>query len=342
MRTGAALRRRAGPEYRRGTQPAQTGNGRQNCSPGAIAGVRAPALRSTPDAGPRNRSQQPDRIRMLRRVEQGLHRAALDDAPRVHHDHVIGHFGHHTQVMRDQHDGGCGFLLQAAHQFQDLRLYGHVERGRRLVGNQQPRLAGQSHRDHHALAHAPAELVRKFVDALLRRRDPYLAQHLDGPLTRLWTAHPAMAQQAFDDLLANGECRIERGHRLLKDHGDPVATQVLQRGFGRTHQFLSLEPYRAAGDAPMRLGQQAHDGQGGHALATSGLAHDGQRAAGVHRKADSVDDRELAVVPLEDGAQIAYFKQAAHRTALLAACAAIGRGTWRWLMAYVPGAVETP
>ena len=50
-------------------------------------------------------------------------------------------------------------------QVEDLRLDRDVERGGRLVGDQQLRIAGERHGDHHALAHAARELVR-----ILRRR----------------------------------------------------------------------------------------------------------------------------------------------------------------------------
>ena len=60
--------------------------------------------------------------------------------------------------------------LQPAEQLQDLRLHRDVERGRRLVGDQQVGLAQQRHRDHHPLAHAAGELVRVHVEAALRPR----------------------------------------------------------------------------------------------------------------------------------------------------------------------------
>ncbi len=50
--------------------------------------------------------------------------------------------------------------LQVDQQPQDLRLDGDVERGRRLVGDQQRRPAHQRHGDHHALAQAAGKLVR--------------------------------------------------------------------------------------------------------------------------------------------------------------------------------------
>ena len=44
--------------------------------------------------------------------------------------------------------------FQIAHQVEDLRLDRYIERRRRLIGNQQPRVTGQRHGDHYALAHA--------------------------------------------------------------------------------------------------------------------------------------------------------------------------------------------
>ena len=58
--------------------------------------------------------------------------------------------------------------LQVGEQVEDLRLDGDVERGGRLVGDQQLRVVGQRHRDHGALPHAAGELVRVLVDPARR------------------------------------------------------------------------------------------------------------------------------------------------------------------------------
>ena len=67
-------------------------------------------------------------------------------------------------------------LLQPAQQVEDLRLDRHVERGRRLVGDQQPRIAGDGHRDHHALVHAAGELMRIVSEPARCGRDPDLLE----------------------------------------------------------------------------------------------------------------------------------------------------------------------
>ena len=48
----------------------------------------------------------------------------------------------------------------AAHEVQDLGLDRDVEGGGRLVGDEQLRVAGERHGDHHPLPHAAGELVR--------------------------------------------------------------------------------------------------------------------------------------------------------------------------------------
>ena len=77
----------------------------------------------------------------------------------------------------------------SADQRQDLRLDRHVERGRRLVGDQQRRAARQRHRDHHALAHAARQLVRIAVEHRARLRNAHLLEHAQRLRARR-RAHP--------------------------------------------------------------------------------------------------------------------------------------------------------
>ena len=123
-----------------------------------------------------------------------MHGAVLDRAAGVHHQHVVGHLGDHPEVVGDDDDRGVELALQVLEQVEDLRLHGHVERGGRLVGDQQARVVDQAHRDHRALAHAAGELVRVVVDAAVRLRDADPVEHLDARaaraaflVTSLWT-----------------------------------------------------------------------------------------------------------------------------------------------------------
>ena len=71
-------------------------------------------------------------------------------------------------------------FLSAVDQVEDLRLDRHVERGRRLVRDQDVRVVQERHRDHRALAHAARVLVRVVAEPLVRASGCRPREHLDG------------------------------------------------------------------------------------------------------------------------------------------------------------------
>ena len=86
----------------------------------------------------------------------------------------------------------------------DLRLHRDVERGRRLVGDDQGRLGAERERDHDALAHAAGEFMRIAVDPLLGRGDADLAEPGDRPLPRLLSrVSGIMRQDRLGELVAD-------------------------------------------------------------------------------------------------------------------------------------------
>ena len=84
-----------------------------------------------------------------------LHRAA-----RVHHHHPVGEVGHHTDIVGDQDHRAGQPPLHVRQDFEHLGLNRGVERGGRLVGDQDRRFHGDRHGDHHPLAHPAGEFVR--------------------------------------------------------------------------------------------------------------------------------------------------------------------------------------
>ena len=95
----------------------------------------APLLRRGVEV--RDRAQQALGVGMARTVEQLGGVRLLDLAAGIHHHDAVGVLGDHAHVVGDQDDGGAEGLLQLAHQVEDLRLDGDVERRGRLVGDQQ-------------------------------------------------------------------------------------------------------------------------------------------------------------------------------------------------------------
>ena len=78
------------------------------------------------------------------------------------------------------------FSRRSARMREDLRLDDHVERGRRLVGDEQLRTQDERERDHDPLAHAAGELVRVLAEP--RRRDAHPPERLERALADLAVA----------------------------------------------------------------------------------------------------------------------------------------------------------
>ena len=85
--------------------------------------------------------------------------AAFDDAAGIHHVDAVGITRHHPEIVSDDDQGHVKAARQLLHQFEDLGLDRHVERSRRLVGDDQLRIARERNSDHDALAHAARKLV---------------------------------------------------------------------------------------------------------------------------------------------------------------------------------------
>ena len=218
----------------------------------------------------RHRAQQAARVGMLRLGEQPAHRRMLDHLAGVHHHDIVHQVGDHAQVVGDQDDRGAELLLQAAQQVEDLRLDRDVERGGRFVGDQQLGIARQRHADHRALPHAAGQLVRIGAGARVPDRGCRPARSIS--IARCQAAArdvAAMQAHRLGDLLAHGEHRVQRGHRILVDHRDVAAAQRAQARGVHRHDVLAVEQDAAADDARRRARDQPHQRQRGHGLAAA-------------------------------------------------------------------------
>ena len=168
---------------------------------------------------PRDRRQQRLRIRVLRRTKDLLNAAGLYRLAAIHHQHPIGDIGHDAHIVGDKDHPHRHLLLQNGNELQNLRLDGDIQRRGWLIGYQHRRPTGERHGDHHPLTHAAGELVRIARKHLFRLGNTHLIEHLFRRAQRLFAPQPLVQAQGFGNLLADGKNRIQRGHRLLKNHG---------------------------------------------------------------------------------------------------------------------------
>src|SRR5262249_60657591 len=88
------------------------------------------------------------------------------------------HLGDNPNVVRDKNHGETATLLDVLEQIEILRLNGDVQAGGRLIGNEQPWLAGNPDSAHGTLAHATTHLVRILSHSYVRRRNPHSPEQL--------------------------------------------------------------------------------------------------------------------------------------------------------------------
>ena len=221
---------------------------------------------------------------MLRRTKDLLNAAGLYRLTAIHHQHPIGDIGHDAHIVGDKDHPHRHLLLQDGNELQNLRLDGDIQRRGWLIGYQHRRPTGERHGDHHPLAHAAGELVRIAREHLFRLGNTHLIEHLFRRAQRLFAPQPLVQAQGFGNLLADGKNRIQRGHRLLKNHGQIRAAHPAHLGvrllIERDHlpvtppQPQPLAAHFAAGGV-----KQTHQRQRGHRFSRTGLTHYRQRLA---------------------------------------------------------------
>ena len=122
------------------------------------------------------------------------------------------------EVVRDEEHREAEVALQILDLLEDLALHDDVERGRRLVHDQELGLERERHRDDHALAHAAGELVR---DTRARGAGRCRRARAAPRRARARALRDALVRlHHVDELVADAHHGVERVHRALEDHRD--------------------------------------------------------------------------------------------------------------------------
>ena len=180
--------------------------------------------------------------------------------------------------------------MSVRQQFQDLRLDGDVERGGRLVGDQQLRVVRQRRGDHHPLALAAGELVRIGVEPFLGIRQPGLVQQVQHAVAQ--RARPAsgwcrvIASPTWRAMVCSGFSEVIGSWKTMP------ATPPRRRWSAASSAVRTSVPSRVMRPVGLlrRGRQQAQGGEGGDGLAAAALADQGDRLAAVDVEGDAAHD----------------------------------------------------
>ena len=92
-------------------------------------------------------------------MEDAFRFTGLNDFPLIHHDDAVREVADHAEVVGDENHGQVEVLAKAFEEIEDLGLDGDIERGDRLIGDDELGLRGEGAGDGDTLALAAGEFV---------------------------------------------------------------------------------------------------------------------------------------------------------------------------------------
>ena len=195
---------------------------------------------------------------------------------------------------------------QAVQYRHDLGLGGDVQRGGRLVGQEQAGPGQQGRGDHDPLQHPAGHLMRVLLEPPGPVLDAHLGEHVHRAAARLRPRHLMVGAQRLGHEVPDAPHRVDVGSRVLEDHRHLAAVPAKIRT-GELADFGTAEPDRAVHLGAGR--QQTADGPGGHGLARPGLADQADGLARPQRERDIPQHGASGAVHLQQHGQAGHLQQ---------------------------------
>ena len=203
---------------------------------------------------------------------------------------------HDAEIVRDEDVGEVELVLEVLEQVDDLGLDRDVERGDRLVGDDQLRPQRERAGDPDPLALSAGELVR--IAVVVLRLEPHPVHQLLNLAAELRPGCQPVQLQRIPDDLPDALAGVERRVGVLEDHLDlaPHWAKILA---GEPDHLLAAVLDGAGG----RL-EQLDDRPAERRLAAAGLADQPEGLALVQGDADVVDGLDARHSPVEEDSRL--------------------------------------
>ena len=216
----------------------------------------------------------------------------LHQLAQIHNADAVGNVLDNAQVVGDEQVGQPHLLLQVLKHVDDLRLDRNVQRGDRLVADDELGVHSQGAGDADALALTAGELVRVAVGVLTVQADA-LEQGDDLVMTLLGVGAQVVDIDALADDVADGHAGVQARVGVLEHdlHTAAVGQHINGDLFLFVKQDLAVVDDGAVG----RL-IQAQQGAARRGLAAAGLTDQAQRLALADGKAHVVHGLNVLLV----------------------------------------------
>ena len=236
---------------------------------------------------PRYRGEKSPGVRMPGGAKELGCRRFLHHPSRVHDDRALRVRRNAAEVVRDEKEGQAPRRAQPIEQLEHLRRNCRVERGRRLVRDQDRGVRRQGHCQKGPLLKTSRESMGVFGQAAHGIRESHLAEPFDRDSTRLAAVDVPVNANCFHDLRADRDDRIECASRLLENERDLPTPDAPPLLFPRAGELPAAEPDLAGRSRSVR--RQADERPRRQRLSAAALSDDGQGLAGLEVEAHPVD-----------------------------------------------------
>ncbi len=243
-------------------------------------------------------TEQVERVGVQWPLEQLVQERLLHELTGVHDADPVADLGDHSEIVRDVEDGRVELSLEVGHEVKHHRLRRHVQRGRRLIHDEQCGVGHQRHGDHAALEHPARELMRVTAHDRLGVGHGDLGQHLGDPAQRLRFVHAEVLTSHLRELSTDDYRRVEGAEGALVHDADARAPEGSKLSLRQFEELDPVEAHAAVGDAAV-LRQVADRAHGESGLARPGLADEAEALVLVHTEryvAHCVQHAQLGLV----------------------------------------------
>ena len=150
------------------------------------------------------------------------------------------------------------------------------------------------------------------VLVLSRRLQAHRRQHLVHPLRPVLLAELCVEEERLLDLPPHRQDGVERGHRVLKDHGHPVPPYLPHLRLAHRRDIRAVQQDLSAADLSDPIRQEPENAQRGCGFARAGLAHQPQCLPSPQRQIHAVDSVDGPVMGFVLHMQISDLQQGSH------------------------------
>ena len=151
----------------------------------------------------------------------------LDDTV-SHHGDVIGQIGGDTHVVGHDDDGSLVDLGQSLQLVDHLSLHGDIQGAGGLICQQKSWALGHSHGDGNSLLHSAGQLEGIGIQDPFRVVQMQPCQPGMGQLFRLLHRDILVGEGVFHELFPHRLDRVHGLSRILEDHGNVMAPELLK------------------------------------------------------------------------------------------------------------------